>query len=110
MHRGRLTERSVHLFPGPTLFDHLGRTVCRAGCLPKKELYETWETARRVRRHFRGGRVIDLFAGHGLLAHTMLLLDDTSKEAIAVDARKPPSADKIAHELVLEWPRLASRI
>jgi hypothetical protein len=28
-----------------------------------------------VRRLFRAGRVVDLAAGHGLLAHVMLLLD-----------------------------------
>ena len=76
--RGRLTNRDIDRFPDDTLFDRLGRTVCQAGCLPRKELYEAWEMARRVRRLFRGGRVLDLGGGHGLLAQVMLLLDDTS--------------------------------
>ncbi len=38
--RNRLTERLLPQFPGETLFDRLARTVCRAGCLPRKELYE----------------------------------------------------------------------
>ena len=58
--RGRLTNRDVDRFPDDTLFDRLGRTVCQARCLPRKELYEAWEMARRVRRLFRGGRVLDL--------------------------------------------------
>src|SRR4051812_24222913 len=59
----RLTDRNLDRFPGVTLFDRIAQAVCRAGCLPRKELYEAWETARRVRRLFRGGRVVDLAAG-----------------------------------------------
>ena len=77
---GRLTARDLGRFPAETLLDRVGRAVCHAGCLPRKELYEAWETARRVRRLFRGGRVVDLAAGHGLLAHLMLILDDTSPQ------------------------------
>ena len=63
----------VGRFTGSTLFDRIGRAMCEAGCLPRKELYEAWEVARRARRLFRGGRVIDIGAGHGLLAQIMLL-------------------------------------
>jgi len=49
----------VGRFSGATLFDRIGLAVCEAGCLPRKELYEAWEVARRARRWFRGGRVID---------------------------------------------------
>ena len=108
--RGRLTDRDLARFPGDTLFDRVGRAVCHAGCLPRKELYEAWETARRVRRLFRGGRVVDLAAGHGLLAHVMLILDDTSPSALAVDGVVPPSAAALHQALVDGWPRLAGRI
>jgi hypothetical protein len=77
--RGRLTDRDLGRFPGGTLFDRVARAVCHAGCLPRKELYEAWEVARRARRLFRGGRVVDLGAGHGLLAQLMLVLDDSSR-------------------------------
>src|SRR6476659_6312845 len=83
--RGRLTARDVGRFPGRTLFDRIARAVCDAGCLPRKELYEAWAMARRVRRRFRGGRVVDLGAGHGLLAQVMLLLDDSSPDALVAD-------------------------
>ena len=49
----RLTDRDLERFPGDTLFDRAARAVCRAGCLPRKELYEAWEMARRVRRRDR---------------------------------------------------------
>ena len=49
-------EREVWRRLGGSLFDRLGRAVCEAGCLPRKELYEAWEVARRVRRWCRGGR------------------------------------------------------
>lgn len=108
--RVRLTERSAARFTADTLFDEVARTVCRAGCLPRKELYESWEVARRVRRVFRGGRVVDLACGHGLLATLMLLLDDTSTKAVAVDKRVPKSAASLQAVLQERWPRLEGRI
>jgi hypothetical protein len=105
-----LTDRDLDRFPGATLFDRLARAVCHAGCLPRKELYEAWEMARRVRRLFRGGRVVDLGGGHGLLAHALLLLDDTSPEAVVVDKAVPASAAKLHQVLVQAWPRLSGRV
>ena len=108
--RARLTRHDVDRFPDETLFDRLGRTVCRAGCLPRKELYEAWEMGRRVRRLFRGGRVLDLGGGHGLLAQVMLLLDDSSPDPLVVDKTLPPSSVKLHDVLVHTWPRLAGRV
>ena len=108
--RNRLNRRHLHLFSAETLFDRIARAVCQAGCLPRKELYEAWETARRVRRRFRGGRVVDMACGHGLLAQIMLLLDNDSPEALAVDLRLPQSAATLAAALLADWPRLAGRI
>src|SRR6187455_3837136 len=90
--KARLTEHDLDRFQGETLFDRIARATCAAGCLPRKELYEAWEVARRVRRLFRGGRVVDMCGGHGLLAHVMLLLDDSSASALVVDPQIPPSA------------------
>jgi hypothetical protein len=87
--KARLTPRDFGRFPSESLFDRIGRAVCRAGCLPRKELFEAWEVARRTRRLFRGGRVVDLCAGHGLLACVILLLDDTSPSAVTVDTAVP---------------------
>lgn len=108
--KGRLTARDLGRFPSESLFDRLGRAVCTAGCLPRKELFEAWEVARRTRRLFRGGRVVDVAAGHGLLAQVMMILDDTSPEAVVVDTTVPPSAAKLQHALVTVWPRLAGRV
>ncbi|MDP2876813.1 MAG: methyltransferase [Holophaga sp.] len=108
--RSRLTEKLLHKFGGETLFDAIARAVCRAGCLPRKELYEAWEVARRVRRRFRGGRVVDLACGHGLLAQILLLLDDSSPEAVAVDQRIPKSAATLDAALCEDWPRLKGRV
>jgi Methyltransferase domain len=108
--KGRLTDRDLGRFPDDTLFDRVARAVCHAGCLPRKELYEAWEVARRVRRLFRGGRVVDLGGGHGLLAHLMLLLDNSSAEALVVDKALPASSTTLRETLVQAWPRLAGRI
>jgi hypothetical protein len=108
--RGRLTDRDLDRFPGDTLFDRVARAVCHAGCLPRKELYEAWEVARRARRLFRGGRVVDLAGGHGLLAQIMLLLDDSSASARAIDKTLPPSTARLHDAIVEAWPRLAGRV
>lgn len=108
--RSRLSPRDLHHFPDATLLHRVARVVCEADCLPRKELYESWEVARRARRRFRGGRVVDLACGHGLVAHLLLLLDDTSETALAVDVRLPASAAKLAEAMVREWPRLAGRV
>ena len=108
--KDRLTTLDLDRFPGETLLDRVGRAVCSAGCLPRKELFEAWEVARRVRRRFRGGRVIDMAAGHGLLAHLMLLLDDSSPDAVAIDVQISTSAVTVHQALVESWPRLQGRI
>lgn len=108
--RAKLNTTHLHLFEGDTLFDKIARAVCEAECLPRKELYESWEVARRVRRRMRGGRVVDLACGHALVAWLLLLLDDTSKNAVAVDRRIPESAAKIEEVMTDAWPRLAGRV
>ncbi len=66
--------------------------------------------ARRVRRLFRGGRVIDLGGGHGLLAQMMVLLDDSSPTALVVDKTLPASSARVHQVLMQAWPRLLGRI
>lgn len=108
--RVRLKPTTAHHFPGDTLFERVARAICEAECLPRKELFESWEVARRTRRRFRGGRVVDLAAGHGLVAHLLLLLDATSTEAIAVDTRIPKGAAKLSRALAAAWPRLEGAV
>jgi hypothetical protein len=108
--RERLSPRDLPRFQEPTLFHRVARTLCVADCLPRKELYESWEVARRARRRFRGGRVVDLACGHALVAHLLLILDDSSAMAVAADRRIPPSATRIAAAFAREWPRLEGRV
>jgi methyltransferase family protein len=108
--RNRLTRHDLGRFSGDTLFERLGRVVCAAGCVPRKELHEAWEVGRRTRRICRGGRVIDVGGGHGLLAHVMLLLDDSSPEAYVVERAVPPSARALHAVLSAEWPRIRRRV
>ena len=108
--KNRLTRHDLPRFTGDSLFDRIARAVCEAEVLPRKELYEAWEVARRTRRLCRGGRVVDVAGGHGLLAHVMLLLDDTSGDAHVVDPSPPASAATLHDSLVATWPRLAGRV
>lgn len=108
--KSRLTPKQASLFPGDTLFEKIGRTVCSVGMLPAKEFFEAWETARRVRRKFRGGRIVDVACGHGLLSLIMLLLDGSSKEALCVDSNFPRSTHRLHRAMLETWPKLAGRI
>jgi len=108
--RSPLTRHDLARFPGASLFERVARVLCEVECLPRKELYESWEVARRTRRRFRGGRVVDLACGHALVASLMLILDDSSDRAIAVDARLPPSARMVLDALSAAWPRIAARV
>jgi hypothetical protein len=108
--KDRLTAHDLPRFPGNSLFDRLARAVCQAGCLPRKELFEAWQVARRVRRVFRGGRIVDLAGGHGLLAHVLMILDDSSPHALVVDTTLPKSSRTLHEALLNTWPRLDGRI
>jgi hypothetical protein len=108
--RSRLSPHDLHRFAGETLFERVARRLCQANCVPRKELYEAWEVARRARRRFRGGRVLDLACGHALVAQLMLILDDSSPVALAVDTKLPPSAARVGECLSEEFPRLAGRV
>ncbi|MDB4985309.1 MAG: hypothetical protein JWN04_487 [Myxococcaceae bacterium] len=108
--RSVLTRYDLGRFSSDRLFDRVARVVCTAECLPRKELYESWEVARRVRRRFRGGRVVDLACGHALTAWLLSILDQSSDAALAVDAQLPASAHTLAAALADVWPAVARRI
>ena len=116
--RNRLTPHQLDLYPGDSLFARLARTICGVGVLPRKELHEAWEVARRVRRRFRGGRVVDLCCGHGLLAQVMLLLEiffsrfDGDRDCFILATFNQAKLESLArsHKESSEWEKLCYRI
>ena len=108
--RKRLLKGALRHYPGDTLFDRIARAVCNAECVPRKELYESWEVARRVRRRLRGTRVVDLACGHGLVAQIMAILYPDVSDVVAVDRRIPSSAERVATTMAATWPWLADRV
>ena len=108
--RKRLLKGALPHYPDDTLFHRIARAVCEAECVPRKELYESWEVARRVRRRLRGTRIVDLACGHGLVAQIMAILYPDVSEVVAVDRRIPASADKVAETMAATWPWLEGRV
>ncbi len=108
--RNRLNKRHLHLFPTNNLFDKIARTVCGAECLPRKELYEAWETAKRIHRRIKGNSIIEVGCGHGLLSQILIILDDSIPIATAFDPQIPASAAKLTAVLSANWPRLNDRV
>jgi hypothetical protein len=105
-----LTRYDLPRFPGDSLFERIARVVCETECLARKELYESWAVARRVRRRLHGGRVVDLAAGHGLTASLLLLIDARSESAVVLDERLPESAARLRDALAERWPQLAGKV
>lgn len=107
--RERLSGRDLRWFPDPSLFHTVARVICEAQCLPRKELYESWEMARRVLRRHRGGPILDLAGGHGLTAWILLLQDKRATTAHVVDRRIPKSAHRLREALGERWPHITER-
>ncbi len=105
-----LNRYTAERLTGETLFARIGRAVCEAECLPRKEFFEAWETAKRIRRQMRGGSILELAAGHGLLSAMLLILDDSSDTATCVDIERPLSHERVLAALQDRWPRLKDRI
>ena len=105
-----LNRYTAERLKGETLFARLGRSVCEAECLPRKEFFEAWETARRIRRVMRGGPVMELAAGHGLVSAILIILDDSTPFATCIDIEKPKSHERLMSVLTDRWPRLKGRI
>ena len=108
--RKKLQIGAQRHYPADTVFDRIARAVCRARCIPRKELYESWEVAKRVRRHLRGARIVDLACGHGLLAYMLAIINPRTDTILAVDQKLPPSAERLAASLEETWPDLADRV
>ncbi len=53
---------------------------------------------------------MDLACGHGLLAHILMILDDSSPKALAVDTKIPKNALGMSEKILETWPRLRGRI
>ncbi len=82
-------------YPADTVHDRIARALCGAGCLPRKELFESWSFVHRVRRRLDAPVVWDLCAGHGLVAFLLALLEPQLTSVRAIDKRKPQSFEKI---------------
>lgn len=109
--RNKLTPSHARLYPGDDVVDVAGRALCAVHCLPRKELHEAYEMARRVSaRSARGGRVVDLCCGQGLLAQLLLVLDERFTHAVAVDRRLPANHGVVHAALVGAFPSLAGRV
>ena len=108
--RTRLNRFASHHFVGETLFARLGQAVCAAEALPRKEFFESWEVAKKLRHRFRGRPIVELAAGHGFLSALLVLFDDTIPFATCVDRSKPLSHDRLLAALIDVWPRLEGRV
>lgn len=107
--RSRLNSHDLKYFPTDSLLDRIGQTLCMGSRLPRKELFESWEVAKRVARHIKGGPIYDLAGGHGLLGWLVLVQDRSTPSVTCVDRVVPPMASLVDERMAASWPQLADR-
>lgn len=105
-----MTRCALRFYEGNNLLARLGRAVCEAETLSRKEFFETWEVARRIRRRLGGQPVVEMAAGHGFLSMLLMILDDKIPTATCVDPRQTLSHERLLASLTRTWPRLEGRI
>ena len=89
--RKKLKPFHSSLFDTQSVFDRFAKVVCHTGVMPKKELFETWAAALYIDHHFvKHRRIADIAAGHGLLAWSLLLLDEERRKDLQGEANEPP--------------------
>jgi hypothetical protein len=119
------------------LFDEFATVVCNAGVVARKEVFETWASALYIHYSFLSTddandssnsgritrRIVDVAAGHGLLAWALLLLSDEEERnnikknqqeqhpltVFCLDVQMPPSAELIHEAMIQQWPHLYDR-
>ena len=135
--RRRKEEVVAHYEYQDHLFDQFATVICNAGVVARKEVFETWASALYIHYSFlstddanyssNGGRIIrrivDVAAGHGLLAWALLLLSDEEERnnikknqqeqhpltVFCLDVQMPPSAELIHEAMIQQWPHLNDR-
>lgn len=93
--RSRLHPGLAFHFPSENVHDRIGRAVCEARCLARKEFFESWSFVHRVRRHLDAPVVWDLCSGHGLVAFLLALLEPGVEKVRCVDRRRPRNHDRL---------------
>jgi hypothetical protein len=101
------------------LFDQFATAVCHAGVVARKEVFETWASALYIHytfltadnNHTNDGssssnrpikRIVDVAAGHGLLAWALLLLSDEEERSMSSSinnnkTKNTPATSTIEH-------------
>ena len=89
--RKKLKPIHSTLFDTSTVFDRFAKIVCNTGVMPTKELFETWSAALYIDQHFATNRrIADVAAGHGLLAWSLLVLDEERRSDLQGDDNDLP--------------------
>ncbi|MFT6234569.1 MAG: hypothetical protein ACJAZO_005092 [Myxococcota bacterium] len=107
--RERLSNRDLHRFTGDSLMDSVATVICGAECLARKEFFESYEVAKRILRRHRGGPVVDLAGGHGLVGFFVALMDRGTGSIVVVDKRIPKSAARLREALSVKWPFITEK-
>jgi hypothetical protein len=113
--KSRLTPFHAEHFAQNTLFASVARALAEAECLPQKELFESWEVAKRTQRRLHRSklapaRIVDLACGHGLTGALLALFEPKIAAVLAVDQRIPPCAQKSLAAMERRFPQLVGRV
>lgn len=91
----RLGEVAREVFAGDRLEDRLVRALADRRVLTVKEVAESFELWKRVRRRVRRPVMVDLCCGHGLTGVLFAVFERSVERVILVDHRQPASVQAV---------------
>jgi hypothetical protein len=107
---GRIDERTVALFPKPTMTRRVLGALAKEGLIPLKEVCESFEFFEHVRKGVRAPVVADLAAGHGFTGLLFAIFEREVEQVILVDTNPPTSHQRILEALVQVAPWIEEKV
>lgn len=94
--RDRLRKSDKRWFPGEYLSSEFARALCERRAVPFKEVLESFEFYRCVRKWMRKSpKLADLCCGHGLVGVVFAMFEKSVEEVTLVDRARPESFDLV---------------
>ena len=105
--RFRVGPKHSEIFPEDSLAAAFARALCEERATSLKEILEAFEFFQAVRRRVAAPRMVDVYAGHGLVGVLFALFERKVEAVTLLDRKSPPSYDRIvaAADRIGPWTR-----
>jgi hypothetical protein len=107
--RMRVDARVAAVFDGSSVEHRLLRALADRRAVSLKELLESVEFWRRVRRRLRAPHLADLCCGHGLTGLVFALMERSVQRVTLLDSSRPQAHDAVRDAVVSVGPWVAEK-